>query len=230
MHAQKALLPNQMIHANGLDQATQIHQVQIGTFSCQCFQLPIYTEKLWIPNHSVIYLFYLKASTMDASQYWPFAHDYSIWNATVTALQFWRADLKPHILSNTIDWVYAALFYSDFTQLIWNIPEEILFSCFVTILNDAFVTELVQEDEVYESGSESFNIPTPLSRAPRIYHVSRREEFSFDPGNFGPSPTTPEQCEWTSCHRYRCHSFTWHQLVFTSSNDESPVRHSECHH
>ena len=26
---------------------------------------------------------------MDAPQYWPFAQEYSIWNATVAALQFW---------------------------------------------------------------------------------------------------------------------------------------------
>ena len=55
---------------------------------------------------------------MDASQYWPFAHKYSIWNATVSALQFWMADLKPHILSNAIDGVSTAFFYSDYTQQI----------------------------------------------------------------------------------------------------------------
>ena len=55
---------------------------------------------------------------MDASQYWPFAHEYSIWNATVAALQFWMADLEPHVLSHAIDQVYAAFFYSDFTQQI----------------------------------------------------------------------------------------------------------------
>ena len=46
---------------------------------------------------------YLQTSTMDTSQYWPFAYKYSIWNATVTAQQFWIADLQPHILSNAID-------------------------------------------------------------------------------------------------------------------------------
>ena len=40
---------------------------------------------------------------MDATHYWPFAREYSIWNATVTAVQFWMADLKPHILSNVIE-------------------------------------------------------------------------------------------------------------------------------
>ena len=82
------------------------------------------------------------------------------------------ADLKPHILSNAIDWVYAASFYTDFIQQIWNLPEETIFGCFVTNLNNALETELAQEEEGYESGSESFNIPTPLRRTPRIYHVS----------------------------------------------------------
>ena len=30
---------------------------------------------------------------MDATDYWPFAREYSIWNAAVAALQFWMADL-----------------------------------------------------------------------------------------------------------------------------------------
>ena len=64
------------------------------------------------------------------------------------------AGLKPHILSNAIDQVYAAFFYSDFTQRIQNLPEEIFFSHFLTTLNDAFETELAQENEGYESGSE----------------------------------------------------------------------------
>ena len=40
---------------------------------------------------------------METTHYWPFARKYSIWNAVVTALQFWMADLKPHILSDTIE-------------------------------------------------------------------------------------------------------------------------------
>ena len=43
-----------------------------------------------------------------------------------------------------------------------------IFGHFLTTLNDAFEQELSQEDEGYESGSESLNIPTPLRRAPWI--------------------------------------------------------------
>ena len=40
---------------------------------------------------------------MDATHYWPFAREYSIWNAAVAAQQFWMADLEPYILSNAIE-------------------------------------------------------------------------------------------------------------------------------
>ena len=46
---------------------------------------------------------HLQVSTMDASQYGPFAEEYSIRNAAVAVLQFLMADLKPHVLSNSID-------------------------------------------------------------------------------------------------------------------------------
>ena len=118
---------------------------------------------------------------MDATLYWPLAREYSIWNATVTALQFWMADLKPHILSDAIEWVYTAFFHSNSAQQLWNQPEEILFGHFVTTLNDAFEWELTQEDEGYESGSESLNIPTLLWRAPCQYHISANENLSFNP-------------------------------------------------
>ena len=56
-----------------------------------------------------------------------------------------------------------------------------LFSCFVTTLNDTFERDLTQEDEGYESRSESLSIPTPLKRAPWIYHIPTNENLSFDP-------------------------------------------------
>ena len=60
----------------------------------------VYQETLNLQSFSD---FHLQASNMDASQYWPFAHEYSIWTATVAALQFWMADLKSHVLTDVID-------------------------------------------------------------------------------------------------------------------------------
>ena len=75
---------------------------------------------------------------MDATDYWPIAREYSIWNAAVAALQFWIADLDLLMLSNAIECVYTAFFCSNSAQHLRNTPEEILFSHFRTTSNDAF--------------------------------------------------------------------------------------------
>ena len=69
---------------------------------------------------------------MDATDYWLFAQKYHIWNAAVTAIQFWTNDLDPQTLSSTIERVYTALFYSDSAQHLQCIKEEILFGHFMT--------------------------------------------------------------------------------------------------
>ena len=61
---------------------------------------------------------------MDATHLWSFAQEYSIWKAVVAALLFWMADLKPHILSDTIERVYTAFFCSNSAQHLQNQPEE----------------------------------------------------------------------------------------------------------
>ena len=111
-------------------------------------------------------------------------------------------------------------------QQLWNLPEEILFSCFVSTLNDTFEKELAQEDKGYESGSESLNIPTPLRRPPWIYHISMSENLPFDPTT---PLTTAEQHLVHSCQRFRSHSAVCCHLVFSSCDDESPVRTSDPH-
>ena len=67
---------------------------------------------------------------MDATYYWLFAGEYSVWNAAVAALQLLMADLKPHILSSAIERVCTAFFCSDSAQQLRNQPEEIIFSHF----------------------------------------------------------------------------------------------------
>ena len=76
------------------------------------------------------------------------AREYSIWNATVAALQFWTVDLKVHVLSSAIEQVYNAFFYSTSTHLPCQQSDEVLFSCslpFVTTLNTAFESKLALE-------------------------------------------------------------------------------------
>ena len=67
-------------------------------------------------HHYMIKLISRRFFTMDATDYWLFAQEYSIWNAAVSALQFWMRDLDPQMLSNAIERVYTAFFYSDSAQ------------------------------------------------------------------------------------------------------------------
>ena len=84
---------------------------------------------------------------IDTTHYWPFAREYSIWNAAVTALQFWMAYLEPQNLSNAIEWVYTVFFCSASSQQLRNMSEEVLCGHLVTALNDAFEQELALEDK-----------------------------------------------------------------------------------
>ena len=99
---------------------------------------------------------------MNATEYWPFVREYSIWNVAVATLQFWTDDVEPHVLSSAIEQVYNTFFYTTSTHLLCQQSEEVLFSHFVTTLNAAFESKLSLEDKGCVSGSENFNIPTPL--------------------------------------------------------------------
>ena len=66
-------------------------------------------------------------------------------------------------------------------HLLCQQSEEVLFSHFMTMLNATFESKFTLEDEGYESGSENFNIPTPLQCTPRIHHVSSHDNISFEP-------------------------------------------------
>ena len=101
-------------------------------------------------------------------------------NATVAALQFWTVDLEAHVLSSAIEQVYNAFFYTTSTHLLHQQSEEVLFGCFVTMLNATLESKLALGDEDYESGSKNFNIPTPLRCTPRIQHVFSYDNISFD--------------------------------------------------
>ena len=102
----------------------------------------------------------------------------------------------------------------------WETYIYILFSHFVTTLNNTLEIEFTQEDEGYESGSESLNIPTLFRRVPWIYHISMSENLFFNPTT---PLTTAEEHPVHSCWRLRCHSPLCHHLVFSSSDEESPV-------
>ena len=148
---------------------------------------------------------------MNPVDYWSMAREYSVWNTAVAALQFWTADLKAHVLSSAIEQVYNAFFYSTSTHLICQQHDDLLFGHFVTTPNAAFKSKLALEDKGYESGSENFNIPTPLRRTSKIHHISSVENTSFDP-----DPVTPQSTSTRESHcRPVCRC-----LIYSSSEDD----------
>ena len=137
---------------------------------------------------------------MDATDYWPMAREYSIWNAAIASLQFWTADLNTLTLGTVIDEVYSAFFYTASSHTLHQQSDEILFSHFMITLNAAFERKLALEDEGYESGSENFNIPTPLRKTPKIHLLSRIKNASFNPDSVMPCSTDQSHrrlvCRW----------------------------------
>ena len=109
---------------------------------------------------------------MDATDYWPMAREYSIWNAAIASLQFWTADLDPVTIGRATERVYTTFFYSLSSHTLHQQSDEILFDCFVITLNAVFDQQLSLADEGYESGSDTIDLPTPLRKTPRIHHVS----------------------------------------------------------
>ena len=152
------------------------------------------------------------------------AREYSIWNSTIAALQFWTADLEAHILSSTIEQVYNAFFYSTSTYLLCQQSDEVLFIHFVTTLNATFESKLALEDEGYDSGSENFNIPTPIRRTSKIHHISSEEHASFDPDTVMPCSRGIIESPCRPVHR--C-------LTFSSSkedDDDAPMGETPSQH
>ena len=122
----------------------------------------IWQHKLSVQHHLILLLHII----MNVTDYWPMPREYWVWNATVAVLQFWT--------------VYNTFFCTTSMHLLCQQPEEVLFSHFMTMLNAAFESKPALEDEGYESGSENFNIPTPLRHTPGIHHVTS-DDISFDP-------------------------------------------------
>ena len=156
---------------------------------------------------------------MNTRDHWPMAREYSVWNAAVAALQFWRANLKAHVLSSAIEQVYNAFIYSTSMHLLHQQSDEILFGHFMTTLNAAF-EKLALEDKGYESGSKNFNIPTSLRRTSKIHHISLIENVSFDPDPVIPCSTGTKPSNHRPVHRF---------LTYSSSEGDDDTLPMRCH-
>ena len=106
-----------------------------------------------------------------------------------------------------------AFFYTDASyRLHWQ-SDKTLFSHFVTTLNATFEHKFAFEDEGYKSGSENFNIPTPLRWVVKIHHVSSAENASF-------SPTPVPPCTSRDpCLRPICRHLTYSSCDDTSDDE-----------
>ena len=85
---------------------------------------------------------------MDATDYWPMAREYSIWNATIASLQFWTPDLDPVTLGRATEQVYTTFFYSSSSHTLCQQSDKILFGHFVIALNATFDQQLSLADKV----------------------------------------------------------------------------------
>ena len=128
-------------------------------------------------------------TTMETTEYWLMAWEYSIWNATIALLQFWTEDLNPVTLGIATECVYTTFFWTSTSHTLCQQSEETLFGSFVIALNAAFTQQLSLADEGYESGSDTVDLPTPLWKTPCIYHISSIEHASFNPVHTTPHNT-----------------------------------------
>ena len=128
---------------------------------------------------------------METAEYWPMAQEYGIWNAAITSLQFWAEDLNPITLGIASECVYTHFFWMNSSHTLHQLPEDVLFGCFIIALNAAFTQQLSLVDEGYESGSDSTDLPTPLRKMPHILHVLNLEHVPFDPTHTTPCRPVP---------------------------------------
>ena len=108
-----------------------------------------------------------------------------------------------------------SVMHSTSMHLLCQQSEEVLFCHFMTMLNTAFESKIILEDEGYESRSENFNIPTPLRCTPRIHYVSGGDNISFD-------SITPHSMDTSQSH---CHPVQCQLSVNTSDDEESTAVH-----
>ena len=90
-------------------------------------------------------------------------------------------DINAVTLGRATEHVYTTFFYASTSQTLCQQSDETLFGCFIIALNAAFNQQLLLVDEIYESGSDTIDLPIPLQKTPHICHVSSMQHASFNP-------------------------------------------------
>ena len=153
---------------------------------------------------------------METADYWPMACKYAIWNATIASLQFLAEDLDPVTLGIASEHVYTTFFWTPTSHTLCQLPEDVLFGCFVIALNAAFTQQLSLADEGYESGSDTNDLPMPLQKTPHILHVSNMDHASFNPVSTTPHSTvTTTPCSTVTTTHHSTVTTTPHSMPQT---------------
>ena len=154
---------------------------------------------------------------METAEYWPMAHKYAIWNATIASLQFWAEDLDLITLGIASECFYTTFFWTPTSHTLCQLSKDVLFGCFA--LNAAFTQQLSLADEGYKSGSNTADLPTPLWKPPHIHHMSSLEHASFNPEHTTPHRTAtlmPSRCPKMPTRPVHC------CLSFNSDSNQDP--------
>ena len=178
---------------------------------------------------------------MGTADYWPMAHEYAIWNSAIASLQFWAEDLNLVTLGIASECVYTTFFWTPTSHTLCQLPEDVLFGCFVIALNAAFTQQLSLVDEGYESGSDTNDLPMPLWKTACILHISSMDHASFNPVHTTPHSTvttilcstaTTTHCSTvttTPCSMPQTPDRPVHQhLSFSSNTDHTPDSTPAC--
>ena len=170
---------------------------------------------------------------METADYWLMACEYAIWNATIASLHFLAEDLDPITLGIASECIYTTFFWMPTSHTLHQLPEDVLFGCFVIALNAAFTQQLSLADKGYENGSGTNDLPMPLQKSPRILHVSSMDHASFNPVSTTPCSTvntTPcSTVTTTPCSMPQTPDRPVHQhLSFSSNTDHTPDSTPAC--
>ena len=79
---------------------------------------------------------------MENADYWPIACKYAIWNGAISSLHFWAEDLDPITLGIISECICITFFWMPTSHTLCQLPEDVLFGCFVIALNAAFTQHL----------------------------------------------------------------------------------------
>ena len=153
---------------------------------------------------------------MNATDYWPLARGYSVWDATVATYSFGQLILNLNSSVAPLNESTLLLLYY-LHALLCNQPE-VLFDNFVTTLNATFERTLSRRCRIWE-WQQKFQYIHSLRWTSRDHHVSSNENISFNPST--PHTTVTSQLN----HKPVCH---W--LSFSSDdNKDSSAVHSPSH-